>query len=253
MKQQLILSVVGGLLLLLICPSSALAAWWNPLTWHWNPSGIFDIFSESPGNGQDGSLPTSPTPVTDTPQAAPQPNDSQEAFSVPAGWTIYRNTNYDYQVAYPNNLPPSSELHSGNILSQVSFGSGGLDLSIRIIPSSMSPEDAVKYQASALQNGAGGYQTTYQTSDIIVAGIRGKQIAINYVNQDGTPSHALVETYINRGTEQVVFGCFYEATPPSLQQTEPYPKARGAGAEFDGGCAILGQMISTFSFTNDSP
>lgn len=203
-----------------VVPSIALAAWWNPLTW-WG--------------------------VSSTPSTSSIQNNN---IVIPTGWKIYNNTNYNYQIAYPSNLPTSPEINNSS-MDQVSFGNGGLNFSIRITKNSMSPDQEVKSELTNLPSGAStaGYTYSDQTSDFTAGGLKGKKIAINYLNKDGTPSHTLVNSYINKGGESIWFGCFYEPNTNLPANIAKYVKTEDLGVEYGYNCSTFDKMISTFKFT----
>lgn len=230
------------------------ASWWNPTSWNWNVFNIFNSSSQSQNTTVQPSQNPSQNTATQTTKTAQTTNNSNVAnnnVSIPAGWKIYTNANYNYQIAYPSNLPLEPEYTSSSILSQVSFGNGGFNLAIRITKQSMSIDQIAKYSELNLPNetSSAGFTQTHKMSDVTVGGIKGKEISINFSNKDGSPHHILNSYYINKGNNTFRFDCFYEPTANLHLPANGLFQMEDLGVKYGYDCSTMDKMVYTFKFT----
>jgi hypothetical protein len=233
MKQYKLSIVIVLLLVILIVPSVALAAWWNPFTWNWN---IFDWFSKPQTSAVQSNTQNQNTNQVQAPA-------TQTQTSQTAGWETYTNSDYGFEFQYPSNYQseePDKNLMKPNNGDNIAELYGSPD-NIIITYISGSTLD--------LSNGKTGTQKIYfdKASNqwmIYVAGVSGKD------GSSYSSTNKLVPFYTTAGLSY--FGADTGVSCEDVVALS-YDKFVGIGAGDNGTiCNIIDKIVSTFQFTNQA-
>jgi hypothetical protein len=107
MKQIKFYGVIILLLVVLIVPSFASAAWWNPFSWN-----IFKIFFQ-PRTNTAQQITNKPNP-SPTPTVSPAPVSTLPAADT-SNWKTYKNDKYGFQFKYPESFSVKESPNSTHV------------------------------------------------------------------------------------------------------------------------------------------